>query len=94
MKDNYYRHISGVPYKMHCFIEMQFVAYFYTVGPYQALFRLPIFKNSAISKLGAIFFHFARYAISVPQLLKDTSGDIVMGIAGIIERPDMTFGVT
>ena len=68
MKDNYYRHINGVPYKMHCFIEMQFVAYFYTVVPYQALFRLPIYKNSAISKSDAIFCHFARYAISVPQL--------------------------
>ena len=34
MKDNYYRHINDVPYKMHCFIEMQFVAYFYTVVPY------------------------------------------------------------
>ena len=69
MKDNYYRNINGVPYKMHCFIEMQFAAYFYTVVPYQALFRLPIYKNSAISKSGAIFFcHFASKAISVPQL--------------------------
>ena len=68
MKYNYYRHINGVPYKMHFFIEMQFAAYFYTVVPYQALFRLPIYKKSAISKSGAIFCHFARYAISVPQL--------------------------
>ena len=58
MKDNYYSHINGVPYKMHCFIEMQFAAYFYTVVPYKALFRLPIYKNSAISKSGAFFFFF------------------------------------
>ena len=60
MKYNYYRHINGVPYKMHCFIEMQFAAYFYTVVPYQALFRLPIYKNSAISKSGAIFLSFCK----------------------------------
>ena len=60
MKNNYYRHINGVPYKMHCFIEMQFTAYFYTVVPYQALFRLPIYKNSAISKSGAIFLSFCK----------------------------------
>ena len=60
MNDNYYRHINGVPYKMHCFIEMQFAAYFYTVVPYQALFRLPIYKNSAISKSGAIFLSFCK----------------------------------
>ena len=60
MKDNYYRHINGVPYKMHCFIEMQFAAYFYTVVPYQALIRLPIYKNSAISKSGAIFLSFCK----------------------------------
>ena len=60
MKDNYYRHINGVPYKMHCFIEMQFAAYFYTVVPYQVLIRLPIYKNSAISKSGAIFLSFCK----------------------------------
>ena len=54
MKDNYYRHINGVPYKM------QFAAYFYTVVPYQALFRLQIYKNLAISKLGAIFLSFCK----------------------------------
>ena len=69
MKDNYYGDINGVPYKMHCFIEMQFAAHFYTVVPYQALFRLPVYKRSAVSKLGAIFCHFAIYAISVPQLM-------------------------
>ena len=64
IKNNYYRHINGVPYKM------QFAAYFYTVVPYQALIRLQIYTNSAISKSGAFFFcHFARYAISVPQLI-------------------------
>ena len=63
MNDNYYRHINGVPYKMHCFI-----GHFYTVVPYQALFKLPIYKNLAILKSGAIFCHFARYAFSVPQL--------------------------
>ena len=61
MKDNYYRHINGVPYKIHCFIEMQFAAYFYTVVPYQTLIRLPIYKNSAISKSGAIFFFFLSF---------------------------------
>ena len=60
MNDNYYRHINGVPYKMHCFIEMQFAAHFYTVVPYQALFNLPIYKNSAISKSGAIFLSFCK----------------------------------
>ena len=60
MKDNCYRHINGVPYKMHCFIEMQFAAYFYTVVPYQALIMLPIYKNPAISKLGAIFLSFCK----------------------------------
>ena len=60
MNDNYYRHINGVPYKMHCFIEMQFTAHFYTVVPYQALFNLPIYKNSAISKSGAIFLSFCK----------------------------------
>ena len=60
MNDNYYRHIIGVPYKMHCFIEMQFAAYFYTVVPYQALINLPIYKNSAISKSGAIFLSFYK----------------------------------
>ena len=60
MKNNYYRHINGVPYKMHCFIEMQFAAYFYTVVPYQALFRLPIYKNLAISKSGAIVLSFCK----------------------------------
>ena len=60
MKDNYYRHINGVPYKMHCFIEMQSAAYFYTVVPYQALFRLQIYKKSAVSKSGAIFLSFCK----------------------------------
>ena len=60
MDYNYYRHINGVPYKMHCFVEMQFAAYFYTVVPYQALFRLPIYKTSAISMSGAIFLSFCK----------------------------------
>ena len=60
MNDNYYRNIIGVPYKMLCFIEMQFAAYFYTVVPHQALIRLPIYKNSAISKSGAIFLSFCK----------------------------------
>ena len=68
IKDIYYGDINGVPYKMHCFIEMQFAAHFYTVVSYQALFRLPVYENSAVSKSGAFFCHFARYAISVPQL--------------------------
>ena len=54
IKNNYYRHINGVPYKM------QFAAYFYTVVPYQALIRLPIYTNSAISKSGAIFLSFFK----------------------------------
>ena len=58
MNDNYYRHINGVPYKMHWYIEMQFAAHFYTVVPYEALFNLPIYKNAAISKSGAIFLSF------------------------------------
>ena len=55
MNDLYYRHINGVPYKMHCFIEMQFAAYFYTVVPYQAF----IHKLSHI-KVGCIFLSFCK----------------------------------
>ena len=69
MEDYYFGHINGVPYKMHCFIEMQFAAYFYTVVSYQALFRLSVYKNSTVSKSVQFFGHFVRYAISVPQLL-------------------------
>ena len=56
MKCYYFGHINGVPYKMLCFIEMQFTAYFYTVVPYLALFRLSIYKNSTVSKSGSFFF--------------------------------------
>ena len=58
MKD--YNHENGIPYKMHCFIEMQFASHFYTVIPYQALFRLPVYKNSAVGILGAIFLSFCK----------------------------------
>ena len=57
---SYYRHNNGVSYKMHCFIEMHFAAYFYTVVPYQARFRLPIHKNLTISKSGAFFLSFCK----------------------------------
>ena len=78
MKNNYYRHINGgVPYKMHCFIEMQFAAYFYTVVPYQALFGLPIYKNSAISKSGAIFLSFCKIRdFGSPTIMEKISLDL------------------
>ena len=60
MKDYNHGNYNGVPYKMHCFIEMQFALHFYTVIPYQALFRLPVYKNSAVGILGAIFLSFGK----------------------------------
>ena len=60
MKDYNHGKFSGVPYKMHCFIGMQFAAHFYTVIPYRALFRLPVYKNSAVGRSGAIFLSFCK----------------------------------
>ena len=60
MEDYYFGLINGVPYKMHCSIEMQFAAYFYTAVPYQALFRLSVYKNSSVLKYGAMSGHFAK----------------------------------
>ena len=60
MKDYNHGNFNGVPYTMHCFIEMQFAAHFYTVIPYQALFRLPVYKNSAVGRSGAIFLLFCK----------------------------------
>ena len=60
MKDYNNGNFNGVPYKIHCFIEMQFAAHFYTVIPYQALFSLPVYKNSAVGRSGAIFLSFCK----------------------------------
>ena len=60
MKDYNHGNFNGVSYKMHCFIEMQFAAHFYTVIPYQELFRLPVYKNSAVGRSGAIFLSFCK----------------------------------
>ena len=58
MKDH--GHINGVPYKMLCFFQMQFASLFYTVIPYQALLRPPVYKNSAVGRSGAIFLSFCK----------------------------------
>ena len=60
MKDYNHGNFNGVPYTMHCFIEMQFAAHIYTVIPYQALFRLSVYKNSAVGRSGAIFLLFCK----------------------------------
>ena len=81
MNDYNHGNFNGVPYKMFCFIEMQFAAHFYTVIPYQELFRLPVYKNSAVGRSGAIFsvilqdtrFRFPNNMLS-PQSVKATFG--------------------
>ena len=60
MKDYNHGNFNGVPYKIHFFIEMQFAAHFFTVIPYQALFRLPVYKKSAVGRSGAIFLSFCK----------------------------------
>ena len=45
---------------MNCFTEMQFTSHFYTVIPYQPLYRLPVYKNSALGRSGAFFLSFCK----------------------------------
>ena len=48
--------------------EMQFWSHCYTVVPYQALFRLSVYKIPAVHLSGAKMCVFARYATLVPLL--------------------------
>ena len=51
------------------FRKMQFWSHCYTVVSYQALFRLSVYKISAVYLSGAKMCVFARYATLVPRLV-------------------------
>ena len=70
MKDYNHGNFNGVPYKMFCFIEMQFATHFYTVIPYQELFRLGC-NFSVILQDTRV--RFPNYMLS-PQSVKATFG--------------------
>ena len=76
MKDYNHENFNGVPYTMHCFIVMQFAANFYTVIPYQALFRLPVYKDSVVGRSGAFFLSFCKIRDSgSPTIIEKKTDD-------------------
>ena len=60
--------MTYVAYKNAFFREMQFWSHCYTMVSYQALFRLSVYKITAIYLSGAKMCVFARYATLVPRL--------------------------
>ena len=60
--------MTYVAYKNAFFREMQFWSHCYTVVPYQALFRLSVYKIPAVYLSVQKMCVFARYATLVPRL--------------------------